>query len=106
MLDNCQDAMAIFRMFGYPDLFLTMTCNPKWPEIDRQVREFGLSAYDRPDIACRVFKAKLDMLMADFKKGDFFGRVNAGTTIFHGLIFFFAQYQLFNIYWLNCTFSP
>ena len=28
-----QDSMAICRAFGKPDLFLTMTANPKWPEI-------------------------------------------------------------------------
>ena len=28
-----QDAMAIVRTFGKPDLFVTMTCNPTWPEI-------------------------------------------------------------------------
>jgi len=28
-----QDAMAIVRTFGKPDLFITFTCNPKWPEI-------------------------------------------------------------------------
>ena len=28
-----QDAMAICRHFHKPDLFLTMTANPKWPEI-------------------------------------------------------------------------
>lgn len=26
-----QDAMAIVRVHGKPDLFITMTCNPKWP---------------------------------------------------------------------------
>ena len=31
---NYQDAMAICRWDGYPDLFLTFTCNPKWPEIN------------------------------------------------------------------------
>ncbi|GBC41616.1 hypothetical protein PHYBLDRAFT_64601 [Rhizophagus irregularis DAOM 181602=DAOM 197198] len=28
-----QDAMAIVRVFEKPDLFITITCNPKWPEI-------------------------------------------------------------------------
>jgi len=28
-----QDAMVICRHFHKPDLFLTMTTNPKWPEI-------------------------------------------------------------------------
>lgn len=26
------DAMAICKHFGFPDLFITFTCNPKWPE--------------------------------------------------------------------------
>ncbi|KAJ8868711.1 hypothetical protein PR048_030250 [Dryococelus australis] len=28
-----QDSIAIMRQFGKPDLFITFTCNPKWPEI-------------------------------------------------------------------------
>ena len=28
-----QDAMAIINRKGKPDIFLTMTCNPRWPEI-------------------------------------------------------------------------
>ncbi|XP_057415282.1 uncharacterized protein LOC130710142 [Lotus japonicus] len=78
MFDNCQNAMAICGTYGYPDLFLTMTCNPKWPEIDRIVTTRFLSAYDRPDISCRVFRIKLDQLMTDLKKGEFFGKVIAG----------------------------
>ena len=33
-VQNYQDAMAIYRWAGYPNLFLTFTCNPKWPEIN------------------------------------------------------------------------
>lgn len=29
-----QDAMSIVRQFGKPDLFITFTCNPNWPEIN------------------------------------------------------------------------
>ena len=28
-----QDGMAIVRVFGKPNLFITITCNPNWPEI-------------------------------------------------------------------------
>jgi hypothetical protein len=30
MVQNYQDAMAICRFYGPPDLFITFTCNPKW----------------------------------------------------------------------------
>lgn len=33
-----QDAMAIVRKMGKPDLFITMTCNLKWVEITRELQ--------------------------------------------------------------------
>nr|AAG13610.1 hypothetical protein [Oryza sativa Japonica Group] len=33
MVQNYQDAMAVCRVFGSPDLFVTFTCNSKWQEI-------------------------------------------------------------------------
>ncbi|GKA03583.1 ATP-dependent DNA helicase PIF1-like protein [Tanacetum coccineum] len=33
MMHNYQDAMALCRTYGNPDLFITFTSNPKWPEI-------------------------------------------------------------------------
>lgn len=32
MYQNYLDAMCIVQHFGKPSLFITMTCNPKWPE--------------------------------------------------------------------------
>ncbi|XP_071709132.1 uncharacterized protein [Rutidosis leptorrhynchoides] len=34
MLQNYQDAMALCREFDNPNLFITFTSNPKWPEIE------------------------------------------------------------------------
>jgi hypothetical protein len=62
-----QDSMAIVRHFGKPDLFITMTCNPKWPEIQEVLA--GQSAADRPDLTARVFKLKLKALFNDIKGG-------------------------------------
>ncbi|KAH0712137.1 hypothetical protein KY289_008096 [Solanum tuberosum] len=57
---NYQDAMAICRWAGNPDLFLTFTCNPKWPEINEMLRLIDQSDNDnRVDIVCRVFQIKL-----------------------------------------------
>ncbi|XP_029143308.1 uncharacterized protein [Arachis hypogaea] len=78
MFNNCQDAMAICKHYGYPDLFLTITCNPNWPEFQRYTRREGIPIADRPDISCRVFHAKLKCLLTDLKGGTFFGPLNAG----------------------------
>ncbi|XP_060207250.1 uncharacterized protein LOC132635050 isoform X2 [Lycium barbarum] len=77
MLQNYQDAMAICKWAGYPDLFITFTCNPKWPEIRRFVESRGLNPEDRPNILSRVFKIKLDQLIKDLQKNQIFGRVKA-----------------------------
>lgn len=39
MQGNYLDAMAIVRAFGKPDLFVTMTCNPKWEDITGNLLE-------------------------------------------------------------------
>ena len=79
MQQNYMDAMALCRWYGCPDLFLTITCNPKWPEIARYMREHNLQSTDRPDILSRVFKMKLDQLIKDVKELHLFGRIQAGT---------------------------
>jgi hypothetical protein len=86
MFNNSQDAMGICKRFGYPDLFITVTCNSNWPEIKDFVTSRGLTASDRPDIVCRVFKMKLDEIMSDFKKKEIFGKVIAGKYIFFILL--------------------
>ncbi|GJS41039.1 hypothetical protein Tco_0566082, partial [Tanacetum coccineum] len=77
MLQNYLDAMALCKWYGYPDLFITFTCNPKWPEITRFLRKRGLKSEDRPDVITRVFKMKLDQLIKDIKEKRIFGRVRA-----------------------------
>ena len=45
-----QDAMAAVRVLGKPHLFLTMTCNPAWPEIKDVIREWNALAVDCPQL--------------------------------------------------------
>ena len=57
MMQSYRDAMAIVRMKGKPDLFITMTCNPNWREIRDNLLP-GQQASDRPDICARVLHLK------------------------------------------------
>ena len=69
-----QDSMAICRAFNKPDIFLTMTANPNWPEIQDQLlsevppphganyRRRKQKASDHPDIVARVFEQKKNAL--------------------------------------------
>lgn len=65
-----QDAMTIVRHFGKPDLFVTFTCNPHWPEIQAKLMP-GQSPSDRNDLVVCVFHIKLQALLSDLiGKGD------------------------------------
>jgi len=77
MMQNYQDAMAICGWIGYPDLFITFTCNHKWPEVLDYLKKHNLSPEDRPDLSSRIFKLKLDHLIKEIKKGEIFGEVRA-----------------------------
>jgi hypothetical protein len=50
-----QDAMAVVRKHGKPDLFITFTCNPRHPDIMDNLLPHQ-QPQDRPDIVARVFK--------------------------------------------------
>jgi hypothetical protein len=71
------DGMAISSVVGFPDLFITFTCNPTWPEITRELKKNNLRPQDRPDIISRVFKIKFDELMKDLTKKHVLGKVLA-----------------------------
>ncbi|GKB05429.1 DNA helicase PIF1, ATP-dependent [Tanacetum coccineum] len=75
MIQQYQDAMAICHWAGPPDLLVIMTCNPRWPEIQCDVKNYipGQPTYSRPDTIASVFKMKLNNLMDDIKKGNHFG---------------------------------
>lgn len=69
MSQHFKDALALCRVIGHPSLFLTMTCNTKWPEIQQMMKSLpGVGVYDAPDVVSRVFKLKLDQLMELIKK--------------------------------------
>ena len=75
-----QDGMAICREFHKPDYFITMTCNPHWPEIQSKLFE-GQAAQDRPDLVARVFKQKKDQLIRDLTVGKLLGDVVAYMSV-------------------------
>ena len=65
--------MTYVRCHGRPNLFITFTCNPKWPEIDTQLMP-GQKSQDRHDLLARVFRRKVVVLMELIVKGCIFGK--------------------------------
>ena len=72
------DSIALYQRFGHSHLFITMTCNPKWCEIQDQLNP-GETALDRPDLVARVFKLKKQQLIRDLGTEMIFGGLLART---------------------------
>ncbi|XP_074336935.1 uncharacterized protein LOC141674109 [Apium graveolens] len=67
-----KDALSICRTLGHPSLFLTMTTNTKWPEIQRMLKFLpGVNVVDAPDVVARVFKMKVDQMVDQIKNKNF-----------------------------------
>ena len=86
-----QDSMAIVRDLSKPDLFLTITANPNWPEVVQSLLP-GETPTDRPDLVNRVFKLKVLQLLDLIKKKKVFGQVQSVIWVIEfqkrGTIFF------------------
>jgi len=75
MQQACADAIAVCTKYGKPDAFITMTCNPYWPEIRAELLSHQQPS-DRPDLYARVFNLRRKALMEDLglKEGRGFGQ--------------------------------
>jgi len=76
MMQHYQDAMALVRKFGKPDLFITFTCNLAWPKIADSIHSWETPT-NRPDIVVRVFHAKVQELIRLICKVEIFGAMTA-----------------------------
>lgn len=72
MHEYTQDAMTYVKTYGRPDLFITFTCNPNWPEI-KEILTNGQLPNERHDLIARVFKQKQLKLIDVITKGHVFG---------------------------------
>ena len=80
MFERAQDAMRYVQIYGRPHLFITMTANPNWEEVTRELAP-GQAATERHDIVARVFQLKVELLKKLLYKDGIFGQrvANAAT---------------------------
>ncbi len=56
---------------GCPHVFLTLTCNPEWQEIQSQLIN-GQTLFDRPGVTVPVLKSRLDKFKTNIRNGKYF----------------------------------
>ena len=101
-----QDSMAIARYFKKIDLFITVTANPHWVEVQRELLP-GQDPSDRPDLIARVFQLKKEAILRDILKNGIFGQPVAkiytiefqkrGLPHMHLLIFLEEEHKLYSV---------
>ncbi|XP_071712237.1 uncharacterized protein [Rutidosis leptorrhynchoides] len=80
MYSHYLDALAICRVIGNPQFFITFTCNPKWPEIRRFLDNYPyLTPADRADIVARLFHMRVKQFVSFLKKEKPFGSVKGAV---------------------------
>ncbi|KAK4411840.1 hypothetical protein Sango_0257000 [Sesamum angolense] len=80
MYQRYQDAMSVVQKFGKPDLFITMTCNPSWEEIQNELKP-RQTPQDRPDLLTRIFRAKFEELKKDIYTKGVLGKAVAHVHV-------------------------
>jgi len=60
--EQTADSLALARTYRKPSFFITMTCNPKWPEIQSRLCP-RQNACDIPVIIARIFKLRQERLL-------------------------------------------
>ena len=76
MMENLQKSLDISRRYGIANLFITMTTNPKCPEILNALLP-GQTPTDRPDVMSHVFHQKKVFLTDLIVKKDVFDSIVA-----------------------------
>ena len=68
MFQLYQDSLAIAHFCGKPDFFLTMTANPQWPEIQRELLPRQTPS-NRPNLVARFFRERVRIQIKKIKDG-------------------------------------
>ena len=68
------DMHAVTTRLGYPDIFVTMTCNPKSLEINSMLK-LGQNAKSQPDLCAKVFYMKCRAMVQMVIDEEIFGKV-------------------------------
>ena len=80
MRRKMHDIIVLSSSIAPPDVFLTMTCNPRWTEKENSLLS-GQNSSDRPDFCNRVCRMKHKLLMEHLKEDEPFRRVAADVSV-------------------------
>lgn len=91
--------MVICRWYGNFYFFIIVIANFNWVEFSNYFDAYGGDfVNNRFDFECRIFKIKFDEMMVDFKKGEFFFKLDVGKDFIIFIMLFIYKRMLFNYF--------
>nr|GEV59003.1 helitron helicase-like domain-containing protein [Tanacetum cinerariifolium] len=95
MYSHYLDALAICRVLGNPQYFITFTCNVNWPKIKRHMEQYpGLLPRDRADVVVRVFEQKVHDFCKYIRDTKLFVIVTGCLPHCHTLLWIDNKYKI------------
>jgi hypothetical protein len=85
MTSLAKNALVLVSEFVCPHVFITLTCNLKWPEVVSQLLD-GQTAFDCPDVTAAVFKSRLDQMKMNIWNVKYFDG-HEPTYTFHVIVY-------------------
>jgi len=73
-------AISLVQKYSKSYLFITITCNPKWPEIQSELQKYE-KAENNLDLIARVFHSKLNELSNQIMSRHIFRKVVAKIQV-------------------------
>ena len=80
MRQEMHGIIVISNSLGYLDIFVNITCNPNWPEIQNSVL-LDQRADGRPELCDRVFRKKQKLLLKHLNNDKPFGQITAFVSV-------------------------
>uniref|UniRef100_A0AC34QAX8 ATP-dependent DNA helicase n=1 Tax=Panagrolaimus sp. JU765 TaxID=591449 RepID=A0AC34QAX8_9BILA len=78
--EKFHDSMELVRKFGGPELFITITCNPKHPDLLKELN--GRKPEDYPEIVNRHFRLLILDFTDQMKEKKIFGEIEYGIIVY------------------------
>jgi hypothetical protein len=90
---------TLIKERGNPTLFISASCNEKWPEVIKQMIPLTESreAINRPDILMTALRERLKELISKLRRGIYFGENSRVEYLFYSIVFQMPQLPILHM---------
>jgi len=90
---------TLIKERGNPTLFISASCNERWPEVVKQMIPLPESqeTINRPDILLTALRERLQVLISNLRRGKYFGENSRVEYLFYSIEFQIDQLPILHM---------